>query len=68
MTFYSVGIRRKKDAITLDVLYPTILTDSASFDELSKLISIKKNSITELSIHDYYQCRDTIFPKLSPIT
>ena len=57
MTFYSVGIRRKKDGVVLDVLYPTIRTDSKQLSELESLVSVKKNSVTELSIHDYFKCR-----------
>jgi len=64
MTFFAVGIRRKKGDICLDVLYPTIKSDTDELKGLEQLVPIKKNTITELSIHDYYSCRDTIFPNL----
>lgn len=64
MTYYSVGIRRKKGAITLDVLYPNIKSERDELKNLEKVLLIKKNGVTNLSIQDYFSCRDTLFPSL----
>lgn len=66
MTFYSVGIRRKRGDITLDVLYPSIQSNNQQLADCAKLLeaSIGDHGVNKISIHDYFKCRDTIFPNL----
>ena len=64
MTFYSVGIRRRRGDVTLDVLYPSIQSDDQQLADCAQLLeaSIGDHGVSEISIHDYFKCRDTIFP------
>ena len=65
MIYYGIGIRRKKNNVTLDVLYPEIKNDK-KIDDIINLIDTKisDNGVTTIATHDYFKFRDTLFPSL----